>query len=273
MAIVFFIILLFYLLSSAGYLIFLFAQKKIFHRLAYGLMMAGFLAHTGLIGYEFFSLGQIPVENLHQTLSFAAWSFAGVYLFLKYKYRLNILGAYAAPLVTVFMIAAFLVPTVAVVPTTLFKSLWLVIHIIIIFIADASLAMACGTGMLYLIQEHAIKSKSNRFFLKRLPSLEFLDRTGYAFIVTGFTLLTIGLITGFVYAQLVWGRFWSWDNKEIWSVITWLIYAALLHERMVAGWRGRRAAIMAIIGFAAVLFTFFGVNFLLEGHHDKFTKW
>jgi len=171
------------------------------------------------------------------------------------------------------MIAAFCVPAVEVAPTALFKSLWLIIHVVIIFIADASLAMACGTGILYLIQEHAIKSKSNRFFLKRLPSLEFLDRTGYAFIVTGFTLLTIGLITGFVYAQLVWGRFWSWNNKELWSVITWLIYAALLHERLVAGWRGRRAAIMAIIGFAAVLFTFFGVNFLLEGHHDEFTKW
>jgi ABC-type transport system involved in cytochrome c biogenesis permease subunit len=93
------------------------------------------------------------------------------------------------------------------------------------------------------------------------------------FIFTGFTLLTIGLITGFIYAQQVWGRFWSWDVKEIWSGITWLIYAALLHERLVAGWRGRRAAIMAIIGFAAVVFTFLGVNLFLEGHHETFTKW
>jgi cytochrome c-type biogenesis protein CcsB len=273
MATLFFIILFFYLLSSAGYLIFLFAQKDIFHRLSYGVMMAGFVTHTGLIGVEFVAQGHIPVQNLHQTLSFAAWSFAGAYLFLKYKYRLNILGAYAAPLVAVMMIAAFCVPAVEVAPTAVFKSVWLVVHVVIIFIADASLAMACGSGILYLIQEHAIKSKSNRFFLKRLPPLDFLDKTGYAFIVTGFTLLTIGLITGFVYAQIVWGRFWSWDNKEVWSVITWLIYAALLHERLVAGWRGRRAAIMAIIGFAAVLFTFFGVNFLLEGHHDEFTKW
>jgi cytochrome c-type biogenesis protein CcsB len=260
-------------LSSAGYIIFLFAQKEIYHRLAYRFMMAGFAVNAGLIGYEFFCTGYFPVQNLHQTLLFAGGSLAGVFLVLKHKYRLNILGAYAAPLTTAIMIAAFCVPSVTVAPTPFFKSVWLVVHIVIIFIAEASLALACGTGILYLIQEHTIKSKTNRFFFKRLPSLEFLDRTGYTFIVTGFTMLTIGLITGFVYAQLVWGKFWSWDNKEIWSMITWLIYAALLHGRLVAGWRGRRAAIMAVVGFAALLFTFFGVNFLLEGHHDEFTKW
>jgi len=268
-----FIIILLYLLSSAGYSIFLFAQKEALHKLAYALMMVGFIVHSGLIGYQFVRLGYIPVQNLHQTLSFAAWSLVGVYLFLKHKYRLNILGIYAGPLSSITMIAALCVPDVSIVATELFKSLWLVIHIVIIFVAEASLALACGTGILYLIQENAIKTKSNRFFLKRLPSLELLDRSGYAFVSTGFTLLTIGLITGFIYAQLVWGKFWSWDNKEIWSGITWLIYAAVLHGRLVSGWRGRRAAIMAIIGFAALLFTFFGVNFLLEGHHDDFTKW
>ena len=268
-----FIIILLYLLSSAGYIIFLFAQKEIYHRVAYRFMMAGFAVNAGLVGYEFFRTGYFPVQNLHQTLLFAGGSLAGVFLVLKHKYRLNILGVYAAPFTTAIMIAAFSTPSIAVVPTPLFKSVWLVVHIVMIFIAEASLALACGTGILYLIQEHTIKSKTNRFFFKRLPSLEFLDRTGYTFIVTGFTMLTIGLITGFVYAQLVWGKFWSWDNKEIWSMITWLIYAALLHGRLVAGWRGRRAAIMAVVGFAALLFTFFGVNFLLEGHHDEFTKW
>jgi ABC-type transport system involved in cytochrome c biogenesis permease subunit len=83
----------------------------------------------------------------------------------------------------------------------------------------------------------------------------------------------VGLITGFIWAHVVWGRFWSWDPKEVWSGITWLIYAALLHERLVAGLRGRRAAVLAIIGFAAMLFTFLGVNLLLEGHHNEFTRW
>lgn len=268
-----FVIILLYLFSSAGYVAFLFAQKEAFHRWAYRILMAGFLVHTLWIARESIRIGHIPAHNLHHTLCFAAWCLAGVYLLVKYRFRLNMLGVFAAPLAALIMAAAFFVPETAVAPAPLFKNLWLVIHIVIIFIAEACLALACGTGVLYLLQEHAVKTKSSRFFLKRLPSLEFLDRTGYAFIAGGFTLLTIGLITGFIYAQLVWGRFWSWDNKEIWSVVSWLIYAALLHERLVAGWRGRRAAIMAIIGFAALLFTFLGVNFLMEGHHDDFTRW
>ncbi|MCU0599150.1 MAG: c-type cytochrome biogenesis protein CcsB [Desulfobacterales bacterium] len=272
MAPIFILIIVLYLTSSIGYLAFLFSQKESFHRISYGLLLAGFLAHTGLIAYKMIILESIPVHNLHQTLSFAAWALAGVYLFLKYKFRLNILGLYAAPLAAFIMVAVYWIPEAPGAHGELFKNLWLILHVVIIFIGEAALALACGTGILYLIQDHAIKSKTNRFFHKRLPSLEFLDVTGYVFIFTGFTLLTIGLITGFIYAQQVWGRFWSWDPKEIWSGITWLIYAALLHERLVAGWRGRRAAIMAIIGFAAVIFTFLGVNLFLEGHHETFTK-
>jgi cytochrome c-type biogenesis protein CcsB len=273
MAPVFIIIILLYLISSIGYVAFLFSQKESLHRISYGVMVVGFLVHTGLIVYKFIILQSIPVNNLHQTLSFAAWALACVYLLLKYKFRLNILGAYAAPLATIIMAAAYWIPETPGQHGTLFKSLLLILHVVIIFIGEAALALACGAGVLYLIQEHAIKSKTNRFFRKRLPSLEFLDVTGYVFIFTGFTFLTFGLITGFIYAQQVWGRFWSWDVKEIWSGITWLIYAALLHERLVAGWRGRRAAIMSIIGFAAVVFTFLGVNLFLAGHHETFTKW
>jgi len=99
-----------------------------------------------------------------------------------------------------------------------------------------------------------------------------LDSSGYAGIVVGFTALTLGLITGFVYAKSVWGRFWSWDPKEVWAGVMWLFYAALLHERLTVGWRGRKAAIMSISGFGVLLFTFLGVNFLLEGHHEPFTR-
>jgi cytochrome c-type biogenesis protein CcsB len=144
-------------------------------------------------------------------------------------------------------------------------------HIITIFMGNAAFALACGLGMLYLLQENAIKKKARGFFFSRLPSLDLLDTTGYASIVVGFSMITIGLITGVIYAKAIWGKFWSWDPKEVWSAITWLFYAALLHERLTVGWRGKRAAIMAIIGFGVILFTFFGVNFLLQGHHGSFT--
>jgi len=267
------LIILLYMLSSAAYILYFAAQNKFLPPVAYGILMAGFLLHSGVIGYQYVQFGQIPVQNLHQTLSFAAWALAGVYLLIRYRFHLKILGAYTAPLATLIMVAAFCIPQTPVVPSKVLNSVWIVVHVGIIFIGEAALALAGGTGVLYLLQERAIKTKNPRFFFKRLPSLAFLDSTGYAFIITGFTFLTIGLITGFIYAEKVWGKLWSWDPKEIWSVITWLIYAALLHERLVAGWRGRRAAIMAIIGFAALIFTFLGVNFLLEGHHNEFTRW
>ncbi|RLC00635.1 MAG: c-type cytochrome biogenesis protein CcsB, partial [Deltaproteobacteria bacterium] len=119
----------------------------------------------------------------------------------------------------------------------------------------------------------SIKNKNHGFFFRRLPSLELLDSTGYTCIISGFAMLTLGLITGFLYAKLIWGRLWSWDPKEVWSGITWLLYAALLHGRFALGWRGRKAAIISVIGFVVLLFTFLGVNFLLEGHHGEFIRW
>lgn len=263
----------FYLASSAGYGGYLVIQNERWHRAAYGLMIAGFVLHTLVVAMESVLAGSIAVRNLHETLSFAAWALAGVFLLLRFRTRLKILGLIAAPFITIVTVAAFLTPDTAVEAKAAFDSIWLILHVVVIFVGEAALALACATGILYLIQERSIKDKKHRFFFRRLPSLELLDSTGYAFIITGFTALTIGLITGFVYAQATWGHFWSWDPKEVWSGITWLIYAALLHERLVAGWRGRRAAILAIIGFAAMLFTFLGVNFLLEGHHNEFTRW
>jgi len=125
---------------------------------------------------------------------------------------------------------------------------------------------------LYLLQEKGIKNKAPGFFFRRLPSLDLLDNVGYACLTTGFALLTMGLVTGFVYAKIIWGRFWSWDVKEVFSVATWLVYAAVLHLRLYSGWRGKRSAVMTIIGFLVIIFTFLGVNMLLGGHHQGFTR-
>ena len=184
-----------------------------------------------------------------------------------------VLGAFVAPLATLIAFVASMLSREPVPGDPVLKSIWLALHVVTIFIGNAAFAVAFGLAIIYLIQERQIKGKKAGFFYHRFPSLNRVDSMGYASIVVGFSMLTIGFITGGIYAQLVWGRYWSWDPKEVWSLITWLIYAALLHERIAMGWHGRRAAIMAIIGFAALLFTFFGVNFLLEGHHAPFTKW
>lgn len=263
-----------YTLSSAGFIFYFFMQKDALHRISGYILMSAFLIHTAAIGYGFFLAGHIPVRDLHETLSMAAWTLSGAYILSLYRFNLKVLGAIVIPLASLVMVASALLPRASAVEAhTSFHSIWLVSHILAIFIGEAAFALACGIGVLYLFQENAIKTKKRSFFYKRLPSLELLDASGYTCIVAGFTLLTIGLATGFVYAKLVWGRFLSWDPKEVWSAITWLIYASLIHVRLTVGWRGRNAAIMAIFGFCVVIFTFLGVNLFLKGHHGVFTRW
>jgi cytochrome c-type biogenesis protein CcsB len=260
-----------YMLSCACYFGYLFFQKAALQRIAVGSMLAAFALHTASLIICGIRAGNFPVNNLHETLSVTAWAITAVFLVFSYVYKLKILGVVAAPLITLTLIAAYQMPRPVAENPQLFKSWWLASHIVTVFLGNAAFVLACGLGMLYLLQENAIKRKRRGFFFSRLPSLDLLDTTGYACIVVGFSMITIGLITGVIYAKAIWGRFWSWDPKEVWSAITWLFYAALLHERLAVGWRGRRAAIMAMIGFGVLLFTFFGVNFLLQGHHGTFT--
>ncbi len=262
-----------YLMSTATYVAFFLFQKKLLARIAIALLAAGFLGHTSVLLWRYISNGSLPVRDFAQTLSLASWSVAGAFLLLELRFRLKIMGIFAAPLAAATLLVSFFLPAAPATAKPIFSSLWLSFHVIAVFLGEAALALACGVGLLYLIQEHAIKTKRPGFFFKRLPSLELLDATGYSCIIAGFTLMTIGLAVGFIYAKSVWGKFWSWDPKEVWSGITWVVYAALLHERLTVGWRGRRAAIFAIIGFGVVLFTFLGVNFLLKGHHGSFTRW
>ncbi|MCF8068261.1 MAG: c-type cytochrome biogenesis protein CcsB [Desulfobacterales bacterium] len=259
-------------MSTAGYAFYLFWQKEYLHKAGYFLLLTGFICHSVILVFSTTSTGLLPVQNLHEMLSMMAWALSGIFLIIQYKYQLKVLGIFAAPLASLVMVIAAFVPWVMLEDKSTLNNFWLIIHVIPVLLGDAAFALACGSGILYLMQERSIKSKSRGFVFKRLPSLEMLDATGYASLVIGFTLLTIGLISGLVYAKTAWGRFWTWDPKEVWSGITWLIYAVLLHERITVGWRGKRSAILAIIGFMVVLFTFFGVSLLFEGHHGAFLK-
>jgi cytochrome c-type biogenesis protein CcsB len=148
------------------------------------------------------------------------------------------------------------------------QSYWLGIHTVLAFMGDAAFALAFGIGLMYLIQEHFVKSKHIGGLFRKLPNLQTLDEINYRLITIGFPLLTLAIISGALWAENAWGSYWRWDPKEVWSLISWFIYASVLHLRLTAGWRGKRAAILSIIGFFAVLFTFFGVNLLLKGLHS-----
>lgn len=267
------VVTIIYIFSAIGYVNYLIRQKDYLNRIGYYLFLFGCILHTVNIALMTHQLGHLPVNNLRETLSMAVWAMTLLFIVFQLRYGLKILGVFVSPLAAMVMIIATQLSATSMETPVAFKSAWLYFHIITVFLGEAAFAFAFGVGVFYLVQEQAIKSKSPGFFYKRLPSLELIDTINYACIMVGFALLTIGLVTGFAYAKAVWGRFWSWDPKEIWSGIAWLLYAAMLHGRISLGWRGRKAAIMSMAGFAVLMFTFFGVNFLLEGHHGEFTKW
>lgn len=261
-----------YFLSMAGYLCYLFHQKDRIQQVSFGLAATAVGGHLISVILTGIAMEGMPIHNLVQSLSMAALAVGGMFLYFQYRLNLKILGLFATGLVSVLMLAAVSIPNTPVGPDKILKGFWFFSHILFIFTGEAALGLACGAGILYLIQEQGIKGKTPGFFFKRLPSLDFLDTVFYTCITTGFALLTFGLVTGFIYAKFVWGRFWSWDVKEVFSVGAWLVYAALLHLRLYAGWQGRKSAIMSIVGFVILVFTFLGVNLIFGGHHQAFTQ-
>ncbi len=257
----------FYLAGALMYLYFVFTLDQRSARFGRMFLLAGVLLHGGGFAARYFVAGYTPVTSLFESLSFSAFSIVCVFLGFEMRYNLRVLGAFVAPLA--FLFAAFAAVTPGEVRTLApaLNSNWLPVHVMLLFFGNAVFAVAFGAGIMYLLMERELKSKKLGAIFKRLPSLDVLDEINYRCLTIGFPLLTLGIITGSIWASLAWGSYWSWDPKEVWSLITWLLYAALLHGRMTVGWRGRKAAILAIVGFCAVLFTFLGVNLLLPGLH------
>jgi len=148
------------------------------------------------------------------------------------------------------------------------QSNWLTYHVITCFLGYSAFATSFVTSIVYLCKAKKAEPRPAPAAQELLPSLAAADEIIYKTIAIGFLMLTVGIITGSVWANYAWGSYWSWDPKETWSLITWFIYAAFLHARLTRGWRGRRAAIISIVGFCSVLFTFLGVNYLLAGLHS-----
>lgn len=260
--------LFFELLATGGFIVFLIRQKKVVFRCSYWILLAGFVCHTVFLACRYYSLGAAPVLNLKAALSFFSWSMICVYLVFQLKFRLRVLGSFVTPFATFLMIVSSAMPWVEGPVKPVFKSLWLTVHVGTMFIGNGLFAIAFVVAIMYLIQENHIKRKKFGLLYSRLPSLAMLDGINYYSLIYGFCFLTVGMITGSVYAQRALGAYWQWDPKEVWSLITWLFYAVLLHERIAVGWRGKRAAVMSIVCFLILIITFLGVSLCLSGYHS-----
>ena len=252
-----------YLFSSVLYLVmFIFRVKKI-GLLATVVTLIGLLTHTAGIGMRWvesyqMGIGHAPLSNMYESLVFFAWAIVLMYLVIELIYKNKVIGAFAMPFAFGSMAYASLSPEFSnriapLVPAL--QSNWLIAHVFTCFIGYAAFAVACGTGIMYLIKSRDTGDSSGSL-LATLPSLKVIDDITHKVMLFGFIWLSAGIISGAVWANSAWGTYWSWDPKETWSLITWFIYAAALHARFTRGWGGKRIAWIAVFGFLAVIFTY-----------------
>lgn len=264
-----------YLFATFFYVAYLAFRTRLVGNIATGLALLGVVVHTAgkvlrwVESYRM-GIGHAPLSNMYESMSFFALCVMAAYLVVEWRFKVKTLGAVVAPIAFIILAAnALFFPDEIRPLVPALQSNWLLYHVITSFVSYGAFAVSFGISLVYLI-----KMKAERGGLKEgsilamFPDLKVLDEVNYKSIAVGFPLLSLGIITGAAWANYAWGTYWSWDPKETWSLITWFIYAAYLHARLTRGWQGKRAAVLSIIGFAAVVFTYFGVNFLLSGLHS-----
>ncbi|OPL11673.1 MAG: c-type cytochrome biogenesis protein CcsB [delta proteobacterium MLS_D] len=243
-------------------------KKESLEKGTLSLAVIGLAVHTVSIAWRWIlsyrmGVGHAPLANFYESLVFFSWSIMFVYLIARRRYANVFIGIISVFFAFIILAYASLSGGVdaAIKPLIpALKSNWLISHVVSSFLAYACFTLAFGSSILYLVKI--------RFRPVILPDAAMLDDITYRMISVGFIMLTLGIITGAVWADTAWGRYWGWDPKETWSFITWLIYGAFLHVHLARGWRGTKLSLISIIGFTAVLFTYLGVNYLLAGLHS-----
>ncbi|SJZ70197.1 cytochrome c-type biogenesis protein CcsB [Trichlorobacter thiogenes] len=267
---------IFYMASTLAFIGFLASRNKTVGLVGSGLAWIGFAVQTAAIGLRWkesydIGLGHAPMSNLYESVVFFAWSIVLIFGIIDIKYKYRIIGAFVMPFALLGMAWAQLyLPTDINPLMPALQSNWLLYHVITCFLGYAAFAVACGVSIMYLIKAKSEEkgSESAGGLMSQFPPTRVLDDLNYKAIMVGFPLLTLGIITGAAWANYAWGTYWSWDPKETWSLIVWFVYAAFLHARFTKGWVGKRAAWLSIIGFAATIFCYLGVNLLLSGLHS-----
>ncbi len=232
------------------------------------LLWAGFVAHGLSIALRSWTAGHLAVTTFDEALSFLALLLMAVFLVVQVRRPLVALGAVVSPLAFGLTLAADAVYHGARPLAPALDSAWLPVHVVLSVLGDAVFALAFSASLLYLVQERRLKARRAPAALRYLPSLETLDRVNYRCLVWGLILLTLGIVSGIVWAHTAW-RFWSSEPKLVLSLVIWGIYVVLLQGRMTAGWRGRWAATLTIAGFAVIVLSLVGVNVLGLGNHGK----
>jgi cytochrome c-type biogenesis protein CcsB len=229
---------------------------------SYGTLIAwlGLVFISASLIFRTIAVGHGPFANMYEFSIAFAWGVLGSYLYFERRYHQRVLGLIALPVTLLLLLYATTIPATAdpLVPA-LQNNLLLTVHVAVAIVAYGAFSVAFAAAVLYLIREATGTT--------HLPRPELLDEISYRAVVIGFPFMTLVIVLGAVWANVAWGSYWSWDPKETASLVTWLIYGAYLHARVVRGWRGNRAASLLVVGFAATLFTYFG-NLFFGGLHS-----
>jgi cytochrome c-type biogenesis protein CcsB len=213
--------------------------------------------------------GRVPWANMFEFSLTAMTIIIGIFLLVLLKLDIAFLGAFVTGFALIALGVAtvdFYVP-VSPLPPAL-QSYWLVIHVLVAMLGTAFFTIGAFLSITQLVQvrREAAKTPGLRL-MESLPTAEKLEDQAYRVIVVGFVLWTFTLMAGSIWAEHAWGSYWSWDTKEVWTFIIWVLFAGYIHARATRGWRGARSSWLAIIGFSAVVFNFTIVNLFFKGLH------
>ena len=242
-----------------------------------GVVSSNFLLFL-ILGLRWIISGYFPLSNLYESLLFLDWCLLFILIIAEAKTRTKLVGAVILPITfLIISFASLILPTqmqeaAPLVPAL--QSNWLMMHVSMMMLSYATLILGSLLSILFLVIQKLATTKNEILLVKKNIAqskgqlLENIDTWSYRTIGLGFPFLTIGIIAGAVWANEAWGSYWSWDPKETWALITWLIFAAYIHARLTKGWVGEKAALLGSIGFIIVWICYLGVNFLGQGLHS-----
>ena len=229
-------------------------------RWAARLLSAGFSAHLLSTIHLASKLKYLPLTNTQESLSFFSLVIIGCFIIFERKYKVTTLGSFIVPIGLMMLLASSSLHDKTHLLHPVLQSNWFWFHALMAFASYACFTIAAGVAVMYLMQRYFLKKKHFGGLFQKLPSLDTMDEISYRCLTIGFPLLTIAIISGSIWSEKAVGSYWIWDPKQTWSLIIWIIYAALLHGRLTIGWRGKWAAMLSIIGFIVVLFTFLAMK-------------
>jgi ABC-type uncharacterized transport system permease subunit len=255
-----------YLIAAIHSILAFVNKRRSLQRVAEWSIVAGFVLHTGALIADWAIDGHYPLFGLREALSFLAWALVALYALVRYRYQTQAVGAFTMPLISALTFVALVMGSNSSTPVS-FSATWLFpIHTTLLIFAYAAFFIVFMASVMYLLQERALKLKTFGAFFHRLPPLTTVNALATSASALGLTLLTLGIATGMFWSSAKYGRFWNNDPKEIFALLTWLLYFGLTVYRSTATWRGRSAAWLGVVGFGLVLITFIGAPFL-GGYH------